>query len=169
MRAVLETRRKAAAVRVEDLEAELERVRAALAEAEELLRRRVIGLEQYLEALAEADAPAVVTDGSSQKKSVGPRRAVPHRQDVAGTEVLPVDYQALMAAALEAGGEGMGARRAAVVLGWDSTSASRVEGARARLKRLVERGWLVEEKPGRFMLPAPERGAGGSGRPGGGS
>jgi len=38
MRAVLEARRKAAAVRVEDLEAELERVRAALVEAEEVLR-----------------------------------------------------------------------------------------------------------------------------------
>ncbi|MGW4103080.1 hypothetical protein [Streptomyces sp. NPDC004976] len=72
MRAVLEARRKAAAVRVEELEAELERVRAALAEAEEVLRCRVIGLEQYLEALAEADAPAVVADGVLQKKPVGP-------------------------------------------------------------------------------------------------
>ncbi|MFH9175048.1 hypothetical protein [Streptomyces albogriseolus] len=169
MRAVLESRRKAAAVRVEELEAELERVQTALTEAEEVLRRRVIGLEQYLEALTEADAPAVVTDGSSQKKPVGPRRAVPHRQDAAGTEVLSVDYQALMAAALEAGADGLGARRAAVVLGWDSASASRVEGARARLKRLVERGWLVEGKPGRFMLATSRQDAAGAGRPGGGS
>ncbi|GAA2573126.1 hypothetical protein ABT319_36685 [Streptomyces sp. NPDC000678] len=167
MRAVLEARQKAAAVRVEDLEAELERVRAALTEAEEVLRRRVIGLEQYLEALAEEDAPAVAV--VSQRKPVGPRRAVPHRQDAAGPEVLSVDYQALMAAALGAGADGLGARRAAVVLGWDSASASRVEGARARLKRLVERGWLVEEKPGRFMLPAPEQDTAGAGRPGGGS
>ncbi|MFF2205217.1 hypothetical protein [Streptomyces sp. NPDC058145] len=36
-------------------------------------------------------------------------------------------------------------------------SASRVEGARARLKRPVERGWLVEEKPGRFTLPTQQR------------
>lgn len=42
----------------------------------------------------------------------------------------------------------VGARQAVVVLGWDSASASRIEGARARLKRLVERDWLVEEKPG---------------------
>ncbi|MFJ8364638.1 hypothetical protein ACIRC0_39715, partial [Streptomyces sp. NPDC093984] len=89
-------------------------------------------------------------------------------QDAAGPEVLSVDYQALMAAALEAGADGLGARRAAVVMGWDSATASRVEGARARLKRLVERGWLVEEKPGRFMLPAPEHDAAGAGRPGGG-
>ncbi|MER8011094.1 hypothetical protein [Streptomyces sp. NPDC094149] len=167
MRAVLEARQKAAAVRVEELEAELERVRAALAEAEEVLRCRVIGLEQYLEALAEEDAPAVAV--VSQRKPVGPRRAVPHRQDSAGVEVLSVDYQALMAAAVEMGVDGLGARRAAVVLGWDSASASRVEGARARLKRLVERGWLVEAKPGRFMLPAPEQEAAGGGRPSDGS
>ncbi|EFE68683.1 conserved hypothetical protein [Streptomyces viridosporus ATCC 14672] len=70
-RAVWEARQKAAAVLVEDLEAELERVRAALTEAEEVLRRRVIGLEQYLEALTEADAPAVAV--VSQRKPVGPR------------------------------------------------------------------------------------------------
>lgn len=170
MRAVLEARRKAAAVRVEELEAELARVRTDLADAQEVLRRRVIGLEQYLEALAEDEEPTVTAVVSSRRKPVGPRRAVPHRENAAGVEDLSVDYQALMAAALDAGADGLGARRAAVVLGWDSASVSRVEGARARLKRLVERGWLVEEKPGRFMLPAPEQvPAAGGGRPGGGS
>lgn len=169
MRAVLEARRKAAAVRVEELEAELERVQRDLADAQEVFRRRVIGLEQYLEALAEDEAPAVVAGGVPRKKPVGPRRAVPHRQNAAGVEDLSVDYQALMAAALDAGADGLGARRAAVVLGWDSASVSRVEGARARLKRLVERGWLVEEKPGRFMRSALEQDAAEGGRPGGGS
>ncbi|MFE9600883.1 hypothetical protein [Streptomyces hokutonensis] len=170
MRAVLEARRKAAVVRVEELEAELERVRADLADAEEVLRRRAIGLEQYLEALAEEETPVVVA-AVSRKRPVGPRRAVPHRENAAGVEDLSVDYQAVMAAALDAGAGGLGARRAAVVLGWDSASASRVEGARARLKRLVERGWLVEMKPGRFTLPASEQtqDAGAVGRPGGGS
>jgi hypothetical protein len=147
MRAVLEARRKAAIVRVKELEAELERVRAGLADAEEVLRRRVIGFEQYLE------ASAVVAVGLSRMKPVGLRRAVPHRENAAGVEDLSVDYQAVMAAAVEAGVEGLGARRTAVVLGWDSASVSRVEGARARLKRLVERGWLVETKPGRFTTP----------------
>ncbi|MGW6740856.1 hypothetical protein ACWGDX_08935 [Streptomyces sp. NPDC055025] len=170
MRAVLEARRKAAAVRVEELEAELVRVRAAPAEAEEVLRRRVIGLEQYLEALAEEEAPVVVAVGSSRGKPVGPRRAVPHRENAGGVEELSVDCQALMAAAVEAGDDGLGARRAAVVLGWDSASVSRVEGARARLKGLVERGWLVEGRPGRFTLslPASEQDAAGAGRPGAG-
>lgn len=73
----MEARQKTAAVLVEELEAELERVRAALADAEEMLRRRVIGLEQYLEALTEADAPAEAA--APRRKPVGPRRAVPHR------------------------------------------------------------------------------------------
>lgn len=109
MRAVSEAQRKAAAVRVEALEAELERVRAALADAEEALRCRVIGLEQYLEALAEADAPAEVIGGVSQREPVGPRRVVPHRQNATGAQELSPGYQALMAAAVEAGGDGLGA------------------------------------------------------------
>ncbi|WP_240468021.1 hypothetical protein [Streptomyces dangxiongensis] len=158
-------------MQVKQLEAELERVRAALADAEEVHRRRVIGLEQYVEALAEEDAPAGVAGEVSRRKPVGPRRAVPHRQHATEVKKLSPDYQALMTAAVDAGGDGLGARRAAVVLGWDSASASRVEGARARLKRLVERGWLVERKPGRFTLPPPPSGqdAAGAGRPGGGS
>lgn len=169
MRAVLETRRKAAAVRVDELEAELKRVRADLADAEEVLKLRTIGLEQYLEALAEEEQPAETVVGPSPRTRVGPRRAVPHRQNAAGVEDLSVDYQAVMAAAAEAGNDGLGARRAAVVLGWDSASASRVEGARARLKRLVERGWLVETKPGRFTLPSSGLQADEIVRPGGGS
>ncbi|MFD7900545.1 hypothetical protein [Streptomyces sp. NPDC059743] len=171
MRAVLETRQKAAAAQVKQLEAELERVRAALADAEEVHRRRVIGLEQYLEALAEGDAPSDVSGEVSRGKPVGPRRAVPHRRHASEVKELSPDYQTLMAAAVDAGDGGLGARRAAVVLGWDSGSASRVEGVRARLKRLVERGWLVEAKPGRFTLPLPvsEQDAAGAGRPGGGS
>ncbi|MGX1114955.1 hypothetical protein RKD37_000318 [Streptomyces ambofaciens] len=168
MRAVLEARQKAAATQVKHLEAELERVRAALAEAEEMHRRRVIGLEQYLEALAEENAPVHVTGEVSRRRPVGPRRAVPHRRQATEVEELSPDYQALMTAAADAGSDGLDARRAAVVLGWDTASASRVEGARARLKRLVERGWLVEAKPGRFTLPASEHDLG-AGRPGGGS
>lgn len=133
MRAVLEARRKAAVVRVEELEAELERVRTDLADAEEVLRRRVIGLEQYLEALAEEEAPSVVVGGSSQRKPAGPRRAVPHRENAAGVEDLSVDYQAVIEAAAGADKDGLGARRAAVVLGWDSACASPV-GVR-------EHGW----------------------------
>ncbi|MFC8368331.1 hypothetical protein [Streptomyces sp. NPDC057238] len=78
MRAVLEARRKAAAVRVEELEAELERVRVDLVDAEEVLRRRAIGLEQFLEALAEEEPP-----------SSGPTAATPAASSAgAGTSSL---------------------------------------------------------------------------------
>ncbi|MET8900259.1 hypothetical protein ACFVGX_08515 [Streptomyces sp. NPDC127113] len=117
---------------MEELAAELKRVQEALAEAVEVLERRVTGLEQYPEPLAEADAPAIMADGVTRRKRVGSRRAVLHRQDSAGIEVLSVDYQVLMAAAGEAGADGFGARREVVVLGWDSAFASHVEGARAR-------------------------------------
>ncbi|BBC91401.1 hypothetical protein SRO_0225 [Streptomyces rochei] len=150
-------------------------VAGGLDEPEEVLRLRTIGPERYLEALAEEEQPAGTVVGPSPGKPVGPRCAVPHRQNPAGPDDLSVDCQAVMAAAAEAGGDGPGARRAAVVLGWDRASASRVEGARARLKGLrarlkglVERGWLVEAMPGRFTLPAEQR-TDEAVRPGGGS
>ena len=57
MRAVLEARQEAAAMRVEGLEAWLERVRAALADAEDVLRRRVIGLQPSAPANSPDPAP----------------------------------------------------------------------------------------------------------------
>ncbi|MFC8869759.1 hypothetical protein ACFUAC_19235 [Streptomyces sp. NPDC057148] len=71
MRAVLETRRKAAAVRVEELEAELDQMAVDLVDAKEVLKLRAIGLEQYLEALAEEEQPTETVVGG------------------AGTETLP--------------------------------------------------------------------------------
>ncbi|MCL6672555.1 hypothetical protein M8J74_29625, partial [Streptomyces panaciradicis] len=55
---VLEGRWEAAAVRVEELEAELVRVGVDLADAEGVLRCRAIGLEQFLEAPADEEQPA---------------------------------------------------------------------------------------------------------------
>lgn len=54
MRAVSEAWQKTAAARVKENDAEPDRTRAALAEAGEVLRRRLIGLEQYPEAPATA-------------------------------------------------------------------------------------------------------------------
>ncbi|WP_308294270.1 hypothetical protein [Streptomyces sp. ST2-7A] len=148
MRAVLESREKAALVRVEELRAEFERVRVALAEAEEVLNHRVIGLEQYLEALAEQGAP-VVTEAAGPAvaevpvPTAEPRRTVARREDGVSVEVLGPDYQRIMSAFEGADGGSLSARRVAVVLGWDSSVPARVEGARGRMKRLVERGWLM--------------------------
>ncbi|MEU7075787.1 hypothetical protein AB0B30_37545 [Streptomyces narbonensis] len=134
MRAVMESRERAALARVKELRAEFEQVRAALADAEEVLNRRVIGLEEYLETLTQ-------------------RR--------------------IMAVFEKAGGDGLWARQVAVGLGWDVSVPARVEGARGRLKRLVERGWLAESRPGMFKLPerdsAVAAGGGWRGGRGGGS
>ncbi|MEV6962697.1 hypothetical protein AB0M97_26685 [Streptomyces sp. NPDC051207] len=125
-------------------------MRLALADAEELHRRRVIGSVQYLEALAEEEPPADVVDEVSRKKPVGPRRAVPHRRHATGVKELSPDYQALTAAAADAGGDGLGARRAAVVLGWDTRLYGKATAqAWDRLhSRLTRRGaWLDHDGP----------------------
>ncbi|MCX4650240.1 hypothetical protein OG456_50045 [Streptomyces sp. NBC_01446] len=159
MRAVLESREKSALVRVEERRAEFERVRTALAEAEEVLNHRVIGLEQYLEALDEQDACVDMESGGAAGAGVEepvvavPRRTVARKEDGVPVDVLGADYRRIMTVLGEADGS-LTARQTAVALGWDSSVASRVEGARGKLKRLVERGWLVEERPGRFTLPA---------------
>ncbi len=116
MRAVLEARRKAAMVRVEELEAELQRVRADLADVEPAPCGAASGER------GRGRRPVARLPGGDGRRGGGRRRR----------------------AGRPAGGRGVG---------WDSASASCVEGARARLKRLVERGWLVETKPGRFTLP----------------
>ncbi|WP_326778916.1 hypothetical protein [Streptomyces sp. NBC_01445] len=163
MRAVLESREKSALVRVEELRAEFERVRTALAEAEEVLNHRVIGLEQYLEqyleALDEQDACVDMESGGAAGAGVEepvvavPRRTVARKEDGVPVDVLGADYRRIVTVLGEADGS-LTARQTAVALGWDTSVASRVEGARGKLKRLVERGWLVEERPGRFTLPA---------------
>ncbi|MFE2267661.1 hypothetical protein ACFXB4_00280 [Streptomyces lavendulae] len=56
----------------------------------------------------------------------------------------------------EAGGSGLRARGLAGWLGLGSVLA-KVVGVRSKVKRLVERGWLAEERPGVFT---PRRAAG---------
>ncbi|MFB6717648.1 MULTISPECIES: hypothetical protein [unclassified Streptomyces] len=83
----------------------------------------------------------------------GPRRTVARKEDGVSVDVLGADYRLIMAVLGQAG-DSLTARQTAVALGWDSSVPSRVESARGRLKWLVERGWLAEDRPGRFMLPA---------------
>ncbi|MET9675937.1 hypothetical protein ABZY68_22995 [Streptomyces sp. NPDC006482] len=57
---------------------------------------------------------------------------------------------------LEADGSGLRARELAGRLGLESVP-EKVEGVRSKVKRLVERIWLAEERPGVFT---PRRAAG---------
>jgi hypothetical protein len=84
----------------------------------------------------------------------------------AGLEVsmLPQDYRDLLEVAEDAG-RPLRAVQIAAAAGL-STDKAKVETLRAKLKRLVERGWLAEEA-GLFALPARTgNGAGGAAEPG---
>ncbi|MET7765733.1 hypothetical protein ABZS71_28325 [Streptomyces sp. NPDC005393] len=157
---LLEAREAAARVRVEELRGEAERVLAELAEAEAVLERRAVALAELTEALA---APEPEAEQSPQPVPVPVVVKVPVAGSVVPVwregltvDVLAPDYQRLVGV-LEAdvGGAGLRAGELAGRLGLDVVPA-KVEGVRSKAKRLVERGWLAEERPGVFM---PQRSA----------
>ncbi|MFE9427908.1 hypothetical protein ACFYNO_33695 [Kitasatospora sp. NPDC006697] len=155
---VLERRERVALARAEDLRAELERLQAAVAEAEEAARRAVIAREETVEALAEAaDETAVCGPPAAAvpvASGVGPRVEVPQWREGLGAEVLPPECARIVALVeqdVAGGGEGVRARAMREDLGWPATDA-REQAARFRAKRLVERGWLSEGRPGLFRL-----------------
>ncbi|MQS16378.1 hypothetical protein F7Q99_30285 [Streptomyces kaniharaensis] len=149
---VLEKRERVALARAEELRSEVERLQAALAEAEEAARRAVIAREETVEALAEAagavDAPVEVPAAGA----AGPRVKVPLWCEGVGTGELPLDCARIVALVerdAAGGGEGVRARAMREYLGWASSDAKE-QAARFRAKRLVERGWLTEQRPGLF-------------------
>ncbi|MCX5215397.1 hypothetical protein OG689_40175 [Kitasatospora sp. NBC_00240] len=152
---VLERRERVALARAEELRAELERLQAAVAEADEAARRAVIAREETVEALAEAAEEAVVVGASMDlpaADAAGPRVEVPLWREGVGIEVLPPECARIVALVHEdaaGGGDGVRARAMREHLGW-SASDAREQAARFRAKRLVERGWLTEGRPGLF-------------------
>jgi hypothetical protein len=90
--------------------------------------------------------------------------AVPPWRAGVEASVLPQAYRDLLEV-VEDAGRPLRAGQIAAAAGL-STDKAKVEGLRAKLKRLVERGWLAEEAgPGLFALAARNgrAGAGGSG------
>ncbi|MFG2825178.1 hypothetical protein ACGFX4_37850 [Kitasatospora sp. NPDC048365] len=148
-----------ALARAEELRAELERLQAAVVEAEEAARRAVIAREETVAALAELADEAVVPEAPAggpvvepTAGSAGPRVEVPFWRDGLGIEVLPPDCARIVALVerdAAGGGEGVRARAMRGHLGWPASDAKE-QAARFRAKRLVERGWLAEERPGLF-------------------
>jgi hypothetical protein len=60
------------------------------------------------------------------------------------------DYQRIVSVLeSEAGREGMRCQQLAVALGLQAVPA-KVEGLRSKAKRLVERGWILQVRPGVF-------------------
>jgi hypothetical protein len=159
-----ELRRREAAAR-----AEAERLRGQIAElaerlagVEERLSRLVIAREVVDEVLDRAASEVSPVPGQPQvaaSPGAGPA-AVPGMLAVppwrAGLEVsvLPRDYRDLLEVAGDAGRPLRAGQIAAAAAGL-STDRGKVETLRAKLKRLVERGWLAEDAgPGLFGLPA---------------
>jgi hypothetical protein len=152
---VLERRERVALARAEELRAELERLQAAVVEAEESARRAVIAREETVAALAEAADEAGASGAPVVPPAVGaagPRVKVPLWREGVGIEVLPFDCARIVALVQEdaaGGGEGVRARAMRERLGW-AVSDAKEQAARFRAKRLVERGWLTEGRPGLF-------------------
>lgn len=151
---LLEERREAARARVEGLEVELARVQAELGSARGVLERRVVAVEELAEALVPAAEEAAGIGGPDavvvpvpQKGSVVPV----WREGLDPVAALAPDYRRLVEA-VEAGGEGLSMRQAAVAVGLEPVTAV-TENLRQKAKRLVERGWLEVDGSGSRFMP----------------
>lgn len=157
---LLETRESAARVRVEELRAEADRVLAELAEAEAMLERRVVALAELTEALAAGAVPQEPVRPAPVPTMVKEPVAgsmVPEWREGVTAQVLAPEYRRLVAL-LEADGSGEGLRAKDLTArsGLELVPA-KVEGVRVKAKRLVERGWLAEHRPGLFTLRCPQQ------------
>lgn len=165
----LEAREVAARVRVEELEAELAEVSGKLAMAREGLERLRIARETVAEVLAEmspeksvvtVDAGQALGDELMTSAYAGVERqvigvlTVPNWQPGMGPEILPRVYRDIVEVVADAPGP-VRAKQVVPRIGLPA-EAGKIEGTRAKLKRLVERGWLDEDTPGMFT-PARRR------------
>lgn len=83
--------------------------------------------------------------------------AVPPWRRGPAVAVLPKAYRDLVEVLVDAG-HPLRAVQVAAAVGL-SIDKSKVEGLRAKLKRLVDRGWLTEAGPGRFTAADREAAA----------
>ncbi|MGA5141239.1 hypothetical protein [Streptomyces azureus] len=170
---LLEQQELAARRRVDGLREEADRIQAELAEAEQewqewaIARRRV---DTVLAPDVGTTADAEITDDSRDADAQSaPRDAakaksqVPMWRQGLAWSVLSVDYQRILKALAERarlGQDPLTCQEMAAAFGMDVVPA-RVEALRSKAKRLVARGWLAEQQPGRFTLAAGVTGPGG--------
>jgi hypothetical protein len=162
----LEAREAAARVRVEDLEARITELTGRLEAEREVWSRLRVTRETVTEVIAEISVSGVV-DRPGEAMAVEdlvakpePVRVVgalmmPHWQEGVSAQVLPDVYRDIVEIVTDATGP-MQAKQIVPRIGLPAVTA-KIEGTRGKLKRLVERGWLREERPGLFALahPAP--------------
>ncbi|MDQ1033440.1 hypothetical protein QF035_011022 [Streptomyces umbrinus] len=163
----LETREAVARVRVEELEAEIAELTARLVGEREVWSRLRVTRETVAQVLAElsgqdvaetaplrepvaAEAPVV-----PEVRVVG-TIMVPHWREGLTMDVLPDVYRDIVEVIAGAAGP-MQAKQIVPRIGLPAVTA-KIEGTRGKLKRLVERGWLIEDQPGRFAPAHPGSG-----------
>ncbi|MEU9256525.1 hypothetical protein AB0D66_32585 [Streptomyces sp. NPDC048270] len=154
---LLEAKETAAREVIERLRGEADRILAELGEAEAGLERVVIARETVSEVLNPA-VPAREAGVKDEDGVVAGVMVVPRRREGLSVRVLPEEYQRVMALLdARAGAGGVRARDLTVALGREAVP-SKIECVRSMDKRLVARGWAVEETPGVFT-PAVGSGA----------
>ena len=145
----------AARARVDQLQGEFERLAQELSGAREVLSQVEI-TRATLSAVAASQT--TMTRVSATETACPPAPAVDRSQKVpvwrAGLTAmaLPDHYRPLYALLLEVA-DPVRCQQVAAALGFEAVSA-KVEGVRSKLKRLVERGWAVEQAPGLFAVRA---------------
>ena len=155
----LAAREQAARARVEALRAEMDRLAEHLAAEQELLGRLEITRQTVLEVLAGDGLPGQDGVGIGPNPGTGAGAAASRvggkvpvfGQDGDGHR-LPVAYRDVVEVLADAGVP-LRARQVCQAVGTGAESRHR-EGMRIKLKRLVERGWLVETQPGVFACAA---------------
>ncbi|MFD6327642.1 hypothetical protein ACTWJ9_31175 (plasmid) [Streptomyces sp. GDS52] len=163
----LEARESAARERADVLEAELAELTGRLEEARAVLERLRVTRETVAEVLAEMEPPAPVPEpaaspagspvvsayAGAERRVVGVL-SVPKWQPGMDVGVLPREYRDILEVVEDAPGP-VRAKQIVPRIGLPVQSG-KIEGTRAKLKRLVERGWLDENDPGLFT-PARRR------------
>jgi len=158
----LQRREAVARAEAERLRGQIAELAERLAGVEEQLSRRGIAREvvdEVLDGSATAELSPVpgqlevpASRGAGHPPGAGGLAVPPWRPGLEA-DVLPRDYRDLLEVAEDAG-RPLRAAQVAAAAGL-STDRGKVETLRAKLKRLVERGWLAEEAgPGLFALPA---------------
>ena len=160
----LQRREAASRQEADELRGEIARLTERLARAEERLARLEITRETVAEILGGAGTgqpaagqeagPAAEAASAGSLATGGPPIGVvtvPSWRPGLAQSVLPPSYRDLLEVLADAG-RPLRAGGIAAAAGL-STGKSKIEGLRAKLKRLAERGWLAEDGPGLFMLP----------------
>lgn len=153
----LQAREAAARQRVEELQAEAAELAVRLEKAREDLSRLEITRETVAQVLAELSAAEDVPEARNApelKEAPAPHgigvMAVPPWREGLVAGVLPDVYRDIVEIVADASGP-LQAKQIVPRIGLEATTA-KIEGTRGKLKRLVERGWLAEDAPGRFSL-----------------